>query len=339
MMNYLRRCASSRSRELTPAFLAAWLLDAEGAVEEISTNVLRSFRARHPQGGAAWVLLSEMERRSHVRLSDMSDALEMHAAVFQGIRTGANDIYIVEIKATDEHGFGRVVNGLGEDAVVETDLLVPVLYGSEVQRYAVATATRVLLYPYHDSAPLSETELEQLYPRTFAYLLRYRDALASRASMIGSAKRWYELVRPRDSEWLRQPKLLIRDLAPRTAFAIDPDGQVFLVGGTAVIPERSELLMPLLAYLNSGVVNKLVRRTTPQFRGSFQKFEPQHLQKIPVLRQILEDEDFAGELAALAAAGVEACHRDDEVALQTLEAQIDEVLRQALSAQGIVAED
>ena len=142
--------------------------------------------------------------------------------------------------------------------------------------------------------------MQERYPQTYKYLLAYREILAARSSIAASGLRWYELVRRRDEEWLRQPKLVIRDLAPETSFAVDAEGEVFIVGGTAVIPQQEELLYPLLAYLNSKYVDSLVRRTTPQFRGNFQKFEPQHLQRIPVLVRLVEDAEFARQLGELA---------------------------------------
>jgi methylase of polypeptide subunit release factors len=323
-------------KALTPPFVAAALLEASAA--ECEGEAVRSYLARHPRGPAAWTLLSEAERRSQVLLSDVSDELGMLAAVYQGIRTGANDIFMVSLLSTDEQQLCHVVNGLGEDAVLELDLLEPVVYGSDVQSYDIVSATKLLVYPYRDGVLLSQAEFQERYPRTLAYLLRYRDALASRASILGS-KRWYELVRPRDEEWLRQPKLLIRDLAPRTSFAVDPVGEVFLVGGTAVVPSRPELLTPLLAYLNSRTVDALVRRTTPHFRGSFQKFEPQHIQRIPILRRVVDDEDFAEMLATLAREAIAARQNDDEAAFREHESSIDRLLREAFAAQGITVSD
>lgn len=222
-----------------------------------------------------------------------------------------------------------MTSGLGETMVLEVDLLEPVVYGSEVKRYRLVRSTKRLLYPYRKNVPIPETELQSRYPNIWSYVVRNRDLLASRASLRKSGGKFYELVWPRDETWLRSPKLLIRDLAPRTAFAPDLDG-TFLVGGTAVILENREFLMALLAYLNSAVIDGLIRRTTPQFRGNFQKFEPQHLLGVPVLDRLVEDQNFSGQLAALAArivgrGGVDegdvAAQREDEKAIDTLIAQ------------------
>jgi hypothetical protein len=205
-----------------------------------------------------------------------------------------------------------------------------VVFGAEVKKYQKVEFNKYLVYPYIDGAAVSEPILQQRYPQTYKYLMGYRDILAARSSIAASRLRWYELVRRRDEEWLRQPKLLIRDLAPETSFAVDPGGAVFIVGGTAVIPQQEEHLYPLLAYLNSKHVDSLVRRTTPQFRGSFQKFEPQHLQRIPVLVRLVEDAEFARHLGELAR---------DAVAQRGLRTdtteRIDSVVGEAMRAIGL----
>jgi hypothetical protein len=226
-----------------------------------------------------------------------------------------------------------VLNGLGDSAVLELDLLQPVVFGGEVLRYQKPEPTKYLLYPYVAGVAISEAELQRDYPLTFKYLTSYRDILASRTSVIASGLRWYELVRRRDIEWLSKPKLLIRDLAPETAFAPDPDGSIFLVGGTAVVPVSEDDLFPLLAYLNSRPVSELIRRTTPQFRGGFQKFEPRHLERVPVLRRLLDDRAFAEQLGELAS---RVSAPDLSVGeREALSAQIDEIIEQAFAAPGV----
>ncbi|NIB58273.1 MULTISPECIES: TaqI-like C-terminal specificity domain-containing protein [Rhizobium/Agrobacterium group] len=145
--------------------------------------------------------------------------------------------------------------------------------------------------------------------------------------------RFYELVWPRDERWLRSPKLLIRDLAPQTAFAVDVTGEVFLVSGTAVVKEDPEVIMPLMAYLNSGVIDALVRQTTSQFRGNFQKFEPQHIQNIPIIDRFLEDENFQGQLADLSARAIRLKAADQS--LSDVEVEIDALIAMAFNQRGV----
>ena len=289
-------------KALPQHFVAALLLDVEGG--SFQNQEIHVYEAQHPRGPNPWVLLSAAEKRAQINLSDASVPLSTVAGIFQGIRTGANDIFILKIEAEDDQYGVQVTNGLGDGAVLERGLLRPVVFGSEVRKYEVVTPNKYLLYPYIKGVLVSEAEMQLRYPQTYRYLISYREILDGRTSIISSGLKWYELVRRRHEEWLSRPKLLIRDLAPETSFAIDPVGSAFIVGGTAIIPERDDLLLPLLGYLNSKSIDALVRRSTPQFRGSFQKFEPQHLQRIPVLSMLLEDDKFADALTLLTQAAL-----------------------------------
>lgn len=317
-------------KTLPDQFVAAFLVDAENLKE---VDAIRVYTAQHPRGPGVWALLSSREKLSQVQFSDASVRLSEIAGIFQGIRTGANDIFILEAVADDEQFVAQISNGLGDSAILERGLLRPVVFGSDVRRYGSLESRRYLLYPYEGGIALTEAEMEKKYPLTLQYLIGYRDILSARTSIVSSGLRWYDLVRRRDTDWLQKPKLLIRDLAPETAFAVDPEGKVFIVGGTAVVPEYEELLMPLLAYLNSKPINSLMRRVTPQFRGGFQKFEPQHLQQIPVLHALTQDASFCEQLAMLAGQASDEGRSIGE--RDTISAEIDAVVAQAMISAGI----
>ncbi len=211
-------------------------------------------------------------------------------------------------------------------------MLRPAAFGSDIQRYDLVSPPRHLIYPYRAGAVIAETEFRDLFPRTFEYLDRYREALASRASIAAGGLKWYELVRKRDERWLTSRKLLTRDLATETSFALDNTGETFLVGGTAVVPEDSSLAPALLAYLNSKLINEYLGQITPMFKQGFQKFEPQHLEQVPVLDQLVNNREFSEMLGELAGQVIAARGEGRVKDQRTAEAAIDDQLRSALEA-------
>ncbi len=297
---------------------------------------IRVYSSIHPRGGSPWILLSQEEKRNQIILDEKSEELDVIAGIFQGIRTGANDIFVVDIISDDEGFVCQIENGLGEEAIVERAILRPVIFGADLGKFDdVTPRAKALIYPYVKDMMISEAEMEESYPFARRYFDRYREALSARSSIVNSGQRWYELVRRRDEGWLTQPKLLIRDLAPETSFAADTTGSMFLVGGSAVVPEREELLLPLLGYLNSKPIDLLLRRTTPQFRGSFRKFEPQHLSRTPVLTKLLEDDVFAIRLADLSARAMRNKSNDDLRGLEETGREIDALITAAMVECGI----
>jgi len=99
------------------------------------------------------------EKMEQVRLSDASERLDNIAGIFQGIRTGANDIFIFKIVAEDDRYGAELLNGLGDSAVLEAGLLEPVVFGAEVRKFEAVSYNKYLLYPYEGGSAISEGEL------------------------------------------------------------------------------------------------------------------------------------------------------------------------------------
>lgn len=307
-------------------FVGGLLLNKEVFVD---SDDARIFEARHPSGSEPWMLVSAADQQVRVNLQDSSSRLDSLAIIAQGIRTGANDFFIFDLVSDDGDQLCEVTNGLGEKAIIERDLLRPVIQGSEVQRFSRVSGARRLLYPHRNRAAISEPELSLRYPYAWEYFERNRLVLGGRASLKKSGGSFYELVWPRDEGWLNKPKLLIRDLAPRTSFAIDDAGCVYLVGGTAIMPFDSDLLPALMAYLNSSFISDYVSKSTPGFQGGYQKFEPKHVQSIPVVARVTDDPLFLRELTELAWQRVDA--RAETREAEELEKRIDNLVSVAVS--------
>lgn len=273
-----------------------------------------------------WIFLSPTARSARVKLSERSESLPYFANIYQGIRTGANDIFIVTIESLGSGPLVHVRNGLGDIDIIETDILRPIVMGSEVQRYSFARPNRYLIYPYKSNHALLEQEFQELFPQALNYLLNYRNLLAERTTVVVEGKSWFELQRPRDESWLGQKKLMTRDLATETSFALDDEGSTYLIGGNAIIPSDEQFMLPLLGYLNSKLANWVLSQITPSFQAGFQKFETQHLLSLPVLKEIFDDVYIRNILADLVKAILESKLSDNSRLQNQLEAEIDSLL-------------
>jgi len=284
---------------------------------EKTNKDVTTYMSAHPLGGEPWLLLSDAQKRRQAALKDDSIELSEIASVFQGIKTGANDIFVVksDIDIAETETVSKVVNGFGDAALIETAALRRVVFGSDLRRYGSLPSEKFIIHLYVNNVPIEEMLLAERYPLTYSYLRRYRDILEGRSSLSGSSLQWYELVRRRDNTWLSAPKLMMRDLAVATSFSADMSGAYSLIGGTAIIPEDETLLLPILGYLNSNRVSELISRSAPEFKGGFKKIEPRHLNGVPVPNALMNDEAALEELGDLAlsalTAGVEGV--DDKI--------------------------
>lgn len=92
------------------------------------------------------------------------------------------------------------------------------------------------------------------YPRTKAYLEKYRSELTSRSYLIDAGRDWYEIWVPQNPTTWSRPKLVFRDIAQRPTFWMDLNGTV--VNGDCYWmvsrnPEDIDLLWLALAVANS----------------------------------------------------------------------------------------
>lgn len=316
-------------RAVPPRLPGAYLFD--GAFGELrKTRFIEAFAVAQPSDDRPWAFLSPETKDLIAKLSLDSRRLADVADVFQGIKTGANDLLVVEQLAGTRGHLVQIQNALGETAFVERELLMPVVFGSDIQRYVPIVPSRFLIYPYVNGQVLHEDTLERDWPGTYAYLRLYETILKGRSSVIQSGLRWYELVRKRDEKWLRARKLLMRDLAPAPAFTLDDVGSTFLIGGTAVVPTDDTFGEALLGFLNSGFIAWYLDQKTPAFRGGYRKFEVQHLTDIPVPTGLFSDEiiDVVARLARDAAMFHAANPISDSVS--PAEAEIDRIIESLL---------
>ena len=82
----------------------------------------------------------------------------------------------------------------------------------------------------------------------------------------------------------------------------------------------------------------IIRRTTPQFRGDFQKFAPQHIQAVPILDRLVEDAVFSSSLADLGTRVLSARAQGQEAAALSFETEIDAQIQSAAGDRGIILE-
>jgi type I restriction-modification system DNA methylase subunit len=165
------------------------LILGAAADKEISNKYVQSFDSQHPTGPDPWLFLSPSARSARLRLEGRSVVLSELAEVFQGIKAGANDLYIVQLQSDPAAAVVSVRNGLGDIHMIESDLLHPVVYGAQVEAYRRVAAGSCIIYPYLDGVVVEEEQLISDYPLTHRYFSAYRSLLESRTSVVASGKK------------------------------------------------------------------------------------------------------------------------------------------------------
>lgn len=171
--------------------------------------------------------------------------LDENFSVFQGIVTGNNPAFIFDSEAE------ALSNG------IDKELLHPLCHGRDIERYAVRSRERRILYV--DSSINLST-----YPNTEKWLLTFKEELDKRNQGKSDIIAWNSLHRPRvKSELDLKEKIWIQrtrneSLKIRIVATLDEQGCYTSEGMLNIIPMQKKLsLRYLLGILDSSLLNYL----------------------------------------------------------------------------------
>lgn len=171
--------------------------------------------------------------------------LDENFSVFQGIVTGNNPAFIFDSEAE------ALLNG------IDKELLHPLCHGRDIERYAVRSRERRILY-------LNNSVNIETYPNTETWLAAFKDALSKRREAKNGAIQWYSLQWPRvKSELDLKEKILVQNtrneaLKTRICAVLDDKSVYGSQGVNFIIPNDVHAsLRYLLGILDSTLINYL----------------------------------------------------------------------------------
>ncbi|HEX8129913.1 MAG TPA: Eco57I restriction-modification methylase domain-containing protein [Pyrinomonadaceae bacterium] len=336
---FLNRAATDQLRVVKVGDLNAWRETGIGIEGEVAVASLTEEGEWNFAVGADSPLLS--------KLNAIPTKLEsVTSRIFQGIKTSADKIYIVE-EVTRESQRVKIYSRERESEYwLEPDLLHPLIKGGDSKRYYLTRTNRLILFPYarardSQAALISESILREQYPLTWTYLSDNKSYLENREHGKMRGAKWYGYIYPKALDVMPLPKIFTPDIAPQSAFSLDETGEVFFTGGVAggygilVLPDYSRAYV--LGLLNSKLLEWFVHQTATSMRGGWYSYEARFIRGLPIRTINFSDAaDRArhermvslveGMLAAkrqLAGAGTEAERNLYERKCAAIDAQID----------------
>ncbi|MBI5651838.1 MAG: Eco57I restriction-modification methylase domain-containing protein [Chloroflexi bacterium] len=232
------------------------------------------------------------------RLRAMPVKLEnVTSRIFQGIKTSADKIYIVEELERKEGKVKIFSRETESEYWVESDLFHPLIKGGDSKRYNLIRTNRLILFPYakrgNETALIPETDFDKSFPLTWAYLMDNKKYLENREDGKMRGNRWYGYIYPKALDVMPLSKIFTPDIANRSAFSLDASGEVFFTGGVAggygilVLPEFSRAY--ILGLLNSRLLEWFNRQTATQMRGGYYSYESRYIRNLPIRALNLAD--------------------------------------------------
>ena len=211
--------------------------------------------------------------------------------IFQGIKTSADKIYIVEERRRTKTNLVVYSRQTEREHEVEPDLFHPLIKGGDSRGFILTKTDRLILFPYsaqQGSSP-SIIEMESMksqFPLTWAYLTANRKYLEEREDGRMKHEGWFGYIYPKALDVMSLPKLFTPDLALTASFAFDDSGEFFFTGGVAggygILPKDGIHPKWLLALLNSRVVDFFHHQIATQMRGGWYSYESRFIKDLPI---------------------------------------------------------
>ncbi|NLN59387.1 MAG: N-6 DNA methylase [Deltaproteobacteria bacterium] len=230
------------------------------------------------QGATLFEWLSKMP----VSLKDLADRIA------QGIRTSANEVYVLELVSEDENMLQAKSKKLDRVVPLEINLVSPFLKGREIKPYQILPSGQAVIIPYRVKAGrtelISEDELELSFPYVYAYLNENRTYLEKREHCRMKGPLWYGYIYPKNIEVMTSPKILVPDIANHASFALDESGRYSFTSGYGITLKESipENLKYILGLLNSKVLDFFLKRVSTTLRGGFFRYFTQFIEQLPI---------------------------------------------------------
>lgn len=223
---------------------------------------------------------------------------EIAERIFQGLVTGADPIYILELKEDLGNWLNVYCKSKDKEYILEKDLLKPLLKGEEIKRYVISRYDKVILFPYlikvenkkRKAYLIDANTLKSNYPKVWQYLLDNKEYLENRERGKWRNKPdWYAYGRRQNLEQMEQPKIMTQVLAIKASFALDYEGTYYFIGGgnaggygISLKPNSSISLKYLTSLLNSSILDWRLKQISTQFRGGYHSYARRFIEKLPI---------------------------------------------------------
>lgn len=246
-----------------------------------------------PTSGAdSWVVMPPERYRIKQAVEAQGVPLEKwHIQINYGIKTGCNEAFYITTAQRDAF--------IAQDPRC-ADLIVPLLRGRYVERYATAWHEAedekwMLFIPWHfplhlegtesGSSLKAETHFEKNFPSVYNHLLAYKTKLSQRnQAEIGIRYEWYALQR-----WaadyhhdFKKPKIIYPEITKYINFYYDSSEHFYANNKAFILTSEAESLPYLAAVLNSSLFRCCFMDNFPNLGEDRRELRKIFMDKVPI---------------------------------------------------------
>ena len=273
--------------------------------------------------GDRWLLTSGAERSLIDKLQASCYTLDdpkITTHIFQGLITSSDDIYHLT-----KLGPGRYLSFAdgsknGYEVEIEDELMKPLVSGPEAKRYISPITSTHIIFPYDPKTVSLYTTgvMESDFPKTFQYLLSWRNTLRKREALLDKDtgdillddqlrpikapfdnEEWYRFGRNQNLDKQEIAKLIVAQTVPGLRVCYDKNASVYLnnVRVNGIVPTERTDPWFLLGVLNSNICNFVFKRIAKVKVGGFYEANRQFIAPLPVPRANSAEQHSVGNFA------------------------------------------
>lgn len=279
---FLAKAGVSECRFVQADDLAQWLATLQGQERSLASSDFKASEWNFVVGAGSD--LFQRLASSPIKLENVT------SRIFQGLKTGADKVYIFENPTKVTGGYRVKCRQNDTEYVLEEELLHPLAKGGDSHAFRLDNPNRLILFPYAkyqgECSLISVSRFRKDFPKTWSYLQDHKECLESRDGGDMAGDQWYGYSRNQALDVIAQPKIFTPDIAPVAAFSYDAKGTVFFTGGVAggygILNSAAISSKFLLAVLNSPVCDFFHHRIATKMRGGWFSYESRFIKNLPV---------------------------------------------------------
>ena len=245
----------------------------------------------------AWLLKDKTEISLFDKITKGKSLENMCEGIYQGLITTGDDIFMVEGEIEDKifRGYSKA---LASKIELEAGLLKEVLKGQDIKRYLPLRSNRYVIYPHklnssNKTVAIEEDNFENVYPKTFNYLLNFKEHLVEKKIRYKTnPKYWYSLHRSREISLFEQDYLITPQLQNYPSFTVKETNVYADAGGYLLLPKKIYNSLELLPILNSKLLWYFIKNTSSEYGGGYFYFKTKYLEPFCIPTQRLDEFDF-----------------------------------------------
>ena len=218
--------------------------------------------------------------------------------IFQGIITGADRVFVLELKSGYETPIVELYSkALERNVKIEKRILRPLLKGSlDIRRYTIVNPEKYVIFPYYVEGETANlipfNELEEKFPLCASYFKFNKKTLEEREHGKWKCPGWHAYSRNQNLVQCSKKKILTPSIAKKAAFVFDEAGSYYFLGsgggggggyGLSIDEKYDVDPLYLIGLLNSKLLDFLTKKVSSRFSGGFFAYNKQYIKDLPII--------------------------------------------------------